>query len=500
MGSNLGSLIQVVGASWLMAEMSPSAEMVALVQSASAMPVVVLSLLGGAIADNYDRRSVMLWSQAGMLAVAAALTALTWVGWTTPWTLLACTLLIGCGAAFVTPAWHASVGAIVPRAEVIGAVTLNTMGFNLARAIGPALGGAVVAAGGATAAFGINAASYLFPILVLLGWKPPGISPALPPERIDQAIAAGARYVAMSPELIAVLLRAVVFGVALSALTSLLPLVARDLIGGGPSLYGFALATFGVGALAGGFAGHRLRRQFPNEIVVRVACVVFAGGVALTAWTGGAAASFAGVFVSGGAFILVLTSLNSTVQLISAPWVLARCLSIYRMALFLGTAVGSWLWGVVAQSHGLRLALGLSAATHLACALLGFIARLVDGEIFDFTPLACWVEPQPLDRLGLGSGPIIVTIEHRVAADSRDAFLDAMAARRRLRMRDGARQWELVRDSDDPELWIERYRIRTWTDYVRHNGRLTRQDAAVIDRVRKLHLGDDDPVEVARPG
>jgi MFS family permease len=232
--ANFGALIQSVGASWLMTSIAQSADMVALVQASVALPVMLLSLIAGALADNRDRRVVMLGTQFFMLTVSVGLAVCAWAGLITPWLLLAFTFLIGCGSAFNAPAWQASVGDMVPRAELPSAVALNSLGFNIARSVGPAIGGAIVAAAGAAAAFVVNAASYLALIVVLARWRPIRAPAILPRESLGVAMAAGVRYVAMSPAIRTVLLRSAIFGAGASGLVALMPLVAKNLLGGGP--------------------------------------------------------------------------------------------------------------------------------------------------------------------------------------------------------------------------------------------------------------------------
>ncbi|MBN9251393.1 MAG: MFS transporter, partial [Mesorhizobium sp.] len=270
LASNFGGLIQSVGAAWLMTSITTSSDMVALVQASTALPIMLFSLLSGAIADSFGRRQVMLVAQCFMVTVSILLTVVAYLGLITPWSLLAFTFLIGCGAAFNGPAWQSSVGDMVPRADLPAAVTLNSVGFNIARSVGPAIGGAIVAAAGAAAAFAVNAVSYFGLIIVLARWRPAIPAPLLPRESIASAMAAGLRYVAMSPNIRSVLARAILFGVAASSVPALMPLIARDLVGGGPLTYGLLLGAFGIGAVCGAFASGQLRRRLSVEAIVRL--------------------------------------------------------------------------------------------------------------------------------------------------------------------------------------------------------------------------------------
>jgi MFS family permease len=492
--SNFGGLIQSVGASWMMTSIAGSADMVALVQASVALPLVLLSLLAGAMADNYDRRKVMLAGQVFMLIVSIGLAACAWSGLITPWLLLSFTFLIGCGAAFSAPAWQASVGDMVPRAQLAGAVALNSMGFNIARSVGPAIGGAIVAAAGAAAAFAVNAASYVALIVVLARWRPPRDPNVLPRETLGLAVAAGIRYVAMSPTIRRVLGRGSVFGFGASALMALLPLVARDQIVGGPLTYGLLLGAFGVGAVVGAIGSARLREAFISETIVRGACIGFAVAAAVVGLSTHLLVSMAALLISGATWVLTLSTFNVTVQLAAPRWVVARALSLYQMTTFAGLAAGSWLWGVLAVHQGISVSLLAASAVIFGCALLGRRLPLAQVEDLNLDPLAGWHEPVTAVRVEPRTGPVVIAIEYVIREEDIVEFLGAMAERRRIRRRDGARHWTLLRDLADPQLWIERYHTATWLDYIRHNSRLTQEDAVIPERLRALHQGPGRPV------
>lgn len=494
MASNFGGMIQSVGASWTMVSIAASADMVALVQSSVTLPIMLLSFVAGAAADSFDRRRMMIGAQCFMLVVSVALSLCAWFGLITPWLLLLFTFLIGCGTAFNGPAWQASVGDMVTREELPSAVALNSMGFNIARSLGPAVGGAIVAAFSAAAAFAINAVSYVGLILVLLRWRPPRVESTLPRETIGVAIATGVRYVRMSPNIRAVLARAGIFGIGASAVPALMPLIASSVIGGGPVTYGMLLGAFGLGAVGGALASARLRSFVSAEILIRVGCIAFGGAAVLAGASSILPLTMAALFVAGAAWVLVLATFNVTVQLNSPRWVVARTLSLYQMAAFGGMAVGSWLWGHVAEWESIPTSLAGAAATLLICALLGFRRALPDAAQLDLTPLRRWTPPEPAIPIEGRTGPVVITIEYRIAPQDVAEFLAAMTERRRIRRRDGARNWTLLRDLSDPDLWIERFHVPTWIDYIRHNNRITHEDAAAHDRVRALHRGPSPPV------
>lgn len=493
LASNFGGLIQSVGASWLMTSIAPQASMVALVQASATLPIMLLSLLAGALADNFDRRRMMLAAQSFMLAISVLLAAITWMGLVTPWLLLLFTFLIGCGTAMSAPAWQASVGDMVPRAELPEAVGLNSMGFNIARSLGPALGGVIVAVAGAAAAFVVNAISYVGLIAVLATWRPAPRIATLPPEPLGSAMLAGPRYVALSPTLRVVLLRAMLFGLGASAVQALMPLIARDLVGGGPLTYGLLLGAFGAGAVGGALLSARLRARLSTEGLVRAASLAFAIAAALTGLSTGRPLTMAALLLAGAGWVLVLSSFNVTVQMSTPRWVVARALSLYQMAAFGGLAGGSWLWGAVAESAGLRAALLGAAAVLVACALIGLLRPLADPEGRDLGPLRSWSAPETTVPVEGRTGPVVIAVEWRISEVDVSEFLAVMAERRRIRRRDGAHNWMLLRDLADAELWVERYHAPTWHDYVRLNNRLTRDDAPAFERLRRLHLGDWPP-------
>jgi MFS family permease len=493
--SNFGSLIQSVGASWMMLSIAPSPDMVALVQASVSLPIMLLSLVAGAMADNMDRRRIMVFAQLVMLSVSVALAICAWSGLVGPWTLLLFTFAIGCGAAFFAPAWQASVGDMVPRPEVPGAVALNSMGFNIARSVGPAIGGAIVAAAGAAVAFGVNAASYIALLIVLARWKRPPRTSALPSETLGIAMAAGIRYVAMSPHIRTVLLRAAVFGFGASSILALLPLVAKHLVAGGPLTYGLLLGAFGVGAVTGALYAARLRNLLSTEAIVRWAGCIMALAAALVAVSTFLVATMAALLLAGAGWVLSLSTFNVSVQLSAPRWVVARALALYQMAAFGGLAAGSWLWGELAADFTISVALFISAGVVLIGVVLGRWAPLSQAGELNLDPLRTqlWNAPSTSVPVDERTGPVVITVEYLIDESDVEEFLNSMNERRRMRRRDGARNWRLLRDLSDPRLWIERYETPTWLDYIRLNNRATQDDASVPERLRQLHRGTEGP-------
>ncbi|MER9938095.1 MFS transporter [Mesorhizobium sp. M0088] len=491
--SNFGGLIQGVGAAWMMTTIATSPYQVALVQASTTLPIMLFALVAGAIADSFDRRKVMLVAQTFMLVVSVLLTLFTYSGLITPWTLLAFTFLIDSGTALNSPSWQASVGDIVPRNKVPAAVALNSMGFNLTRSVGPAIGGIIVAAAGAAAAFAANAVSYIGLIVVLARWKPNVPVSTLPRESLGAAMGAGLRYVAMSPNIGKVLVRGAAFGFSAGAVLALLPLVARDVVKGDALTYGIMLGAFGIGAVGGALISVRLRQLLSSETMVRCAFAGFAVCASNAAVSQHAWQTSLGLLVGGACWVIALSHFNVTVQMATPRWVVGRVLSVYQTATFGGIALGSWIWGVVADAHGAETALIAASVAMLAGGAIGLLLPLPQQQVLNLDPLNRFKEPHLALDLKPRSGPIAIMIEYVIRHEDEPEFLAIMAERGRIRRRDGARNWTLARDLENPTVWIEHYHTPTWIEYIRHNGRITHADAVIGERVRALHSGDEPP-------
>lgn len=491
--SNFGGLIQDVGAAWMMTSISKSESMVALVQASNTAPIMLFSLIAGAIADGFDRRKVMLTAQIFLLTVSALLSIFTWFGLLTPWSLLAFTFLIGCGTALNSPSWQASVGDIVGREDLPSAVSLNSMGFNMTRSVGPAIGGLIVALAGAATAFAVNAVSYLSMIYALARWKPVYPKTTLPRESLGHAIAAGLRYVSMSPNLMKVLFRGFLFGFSATAILSLLPLVTKDSIGGGPLTYGGLLGAFGLGAIAGAMSNARIREALSSEQIVRCSFAGFAVAAAITGISHTFWLTAPALIVAGACWVLSLSLFNTVVQLSTPRWVVGRALSLYQTATFGGMAGGSWVWGMFAENLGSGHALLISAVVMLVGVGIGFLLPMPAFATLDLNPLNRFNEPPLRLDIRPRSGPIVIQIDFEIDDKDVTEFLKVMVERRRIRIRDGAQNWALMRDLENPDIWTETYHTPTWVDYVRHNHRRTNADALITDRLRELHKGSKPP-------
>lgn len=494
LASNFGSLIQTVGAAWMMTLIASSADMVALVQASTALPIMLFSLVSGAIADSFDRRKVMLLAQGFMLVVSVGLALTAYSGVMTPWLLLAFTFMIGCGTALNNPSWQASVGDMVPRSDLPAAVALNSMSFNLTRSVGPAIGGLIVAAFSAGVAFAINAVSYIPILFVLFRWKAPERNHTLPRETLGAAILAGLRYVAMSPNIEKVLLRGFAFGFSAVAILALLPLVSRDILGGDALLYGVLFGAFGVGAVGGALVSARLRQSFSSEWIVRGGFVGFGCCALLLAVSPFAWLSLIALLIGGACWVITLSLFNITVQMSTPRWVVGRALSLYQTATFGGMALGGWVWGLSAEVYNPSSALLLAGFTMFLGAILG-IGRMGLPALPDLNldPANRWKAPEVELDIQPRSGPVKIMIEYTIREKDVPLFMEMMNERRRIRRRDGARNWNLMRDMEHQERWVEAYHLPTWLDYVRYNQRMTNADVLIGDNIRRLHAGPEAP-------
>lgn len=494
--SNTGGLIQSVGAAWVMASIS-TAENVALVQTASFLPMALFALPAGAIADIYDRRRVQMLFLSLSLVAAAAMTLVSLWGLITPWVLLGFCFLVGAGGALSAPSRGASVGEQVPTNLIPQAVALNNISYNLARSVGPALGGIIVAGFGATAAFAINAISYLPMLESLRRWRREAEVSRLPPEGLVRSISAGVRYIVNMQPVRRAILRAFVACFLGAALPSLLPLIARDLLGGDAKIFGLLLGCFGVGAVSGIFVLQRLRSSIGNENTVRFCTLILAASLTVLALSTSLALDLLVLLAAGMAWMVLNTSISITVQLFVPRWVMGRAIATSSASTSLGIAIGSWLWGVVATDNGLAFTFQLAAATLVVSLLLGRYFPLADRTAS--TEADDRVLDDPEVKLGITgrSGPISIELQYRIAPEQARDFYNIMREMQRVRTRTGAYDWVLSRNIADPELWSECFRCPTWDDYLRHRNRRTLEDSELFSRARALHVGLE-PIRILR--
>ncbi len=495
--SNFGLLIQGVGAAWAMTELTADPQPVALVQTMLMAPMMLLSIPAGAAADVYDRRLVALAALLTSLFGAVGLSILSLTGHLAPWSLLGLCFFVGTGLAVFSPAWQASVPEQVPVESVPSAIAMNSISFNVARSFGPAVGGVLVAAAGAAAAFVANALCYLPMILVLFFWRRKPEPSRFPPESMGRAVLSGLRYVSHSPAILAVLGRTALAGVAGGVIPALMPLISRGLLQGGATTFGFLLGAYGIGAVLGALALARLRGRLSGEVLVRVSLVVFGAGTTVVALSPWFLLTAAGLVVGGASWMLAAAVFNVSVQLSAPRWVAARSLAAFQSSIAGGMALGGWAWGATAATAGVQAALLIAAATMVLVALVGLLIPI--GTVGNAPTGLADELADPDVKLGLTgrSGPVAIEIEYRVDSDRARAFYNAMQAVQLTRKRNGAYAWSISRDVGDPELWTERYSFPTWMDYLRHRGRTTQTERELVVAAMDFHLGPD-PVRVRR--
>jgi MFS family permease len=494
--SNLGNLIRGVGAAWAMTEMTASADKVALVQTATALPVMLISLPAGAIADMHDRRLVTLVALSIALCGVGALTALEWLGLTTVNLLLLFCFVIGSGTALMNPAWQSSVSEQVPTETLPAAVALNGISFNIARSFGPAIGGVVVAAAGAVAAFGLNALLYLPLMMALFFWKRVAKPSRLPREQLGRAIISGVRYIRNSPSIKIVMTRAMATGAIGSSISALMPLVARDLLHGGAQTYGIMLGAFGFGAIIGALSIGEIRRRMSGEAAIRACMLSMGGATAAVALSDEPILTATALVLAGAMWLMAFTLFDIGVQLSAPRWVAGRSLAAYQAAYSAGIAIGSWGWGRLTDGSGVEVALLISAALMMTSPLLGLWLRMprigARGEETEAVG-----DPEVRLALTERSGPLIVEIEYRVVQENARAFHSVMQDVQLSRQRNGAYGWSIARDIAYPELWTERYHCPTWLDYLRQRNRWTQSDRVLDRKAIAFHIGPN-PVRIRR--
>lgn len=493
LAGNIGTWVHDVAAAWYMAEATGSSLMVAAVQSATTLPVVLFALVAGTLADSIDRRRYLILAQLWMLFVASLLALLAHLDMLGPWTLLALTFALGTGAAMAMPAQAAVMPELVPRAQLAPAIALNSAGMNIARSIGPAVGGLIVAQAGVGAAFAVNAVSFLGVLLVLWRWRRSAPAAALPPEPFANGLRSGLRFAMAAPVFRAVLAKAIAFFLFASALPALLPVLVRQQLAAGPGTFGFLLGCIGVGAIGGAVLLPRLRARYDRDLVVLVATLACAAAMLAAAFASTLWLLAPAMLLFGAGWIAVLSSLQIAAQTAVPGWVRARALSMYITVFALGMATGSLVWGALAQRIGISTALLVAALAATLAALYARRFRLGDAEGLDFTPSAHWPQPVLAGEVGGDRGPVLVTLEYDIAADDLAHFLPLVRELGRSRRRDGALQWSVLEDTARPGTWIECFVTGSWLQHLRQHERVTRDDQALQQRIAALHRGDQPP-------
>ena len=496
-GVALGYTMQATVAAWLMATLTTSPLMVALVQSASTAPTLLFGLIAGTLADIVDRRRIIMVTLLTLFSAALVLGAATIFGVAGPIGLLALTFVTGVGFTFYLPTQQASVNGLVSRDELSSAVALNAVAFNVARAAGPALAGAIAAWAGTGIAFVLGALSFTGMFVPLLRWK--GHERPLPgvPERLLSGVRSGLRYARHSVAMRSLIIRTLGFAVCASAFWALLPVIARDQLGLGAGGFGLLSAAFGTGAVVGALSIPRQLQNRPLNTVVTFGVLLWTLAMILIAATNLTGIALIGALCAGVAWVSVLASLSAGTQSSAPAWVRARAVAMNIVAVQASLAVGSALWGALATAMGTHIALAASAGLMVILYLLYRRVRVTMGEEADVTTgvqlpeLAIYEEPLPDD------GPVLIQIEYQVDPENRGAFLRAIHQVEATRRRNGATSWRIYRDLSEKGRIVERYIIASWAEYIRLRSRMTMADRRLQDRVIQLQR-EGVPVRISR--
>ena len=496
-GTALGYTMQATVAAWLMTTLTPSALMVALVQTASTAPSLLFGLVAGTLADIVDRRRVVLFTQILLLTATLLLGAAALAGMIGPIALLLLTFLVGIGFTFYMPAQQALVNDLVPRTELPRAVALSAVAFNLARAVGPALAGAIAAWLGSGSALLASALFFVWMIVALRGWPKPARSIPGVPETLLAGVRSGLRYLQHSPPLRALVIRNLSFAVCASALWALLPLIARDELGLGAGGFGLLLGFFGAGAVVGALWIPRHLQKVSLNTVVSGGYLLWAVAALIVAFAPWPILAVVGTCAAGAAWVSVFASLSAGTQTSAPGWVRARAVATNLVATQASLALGSVVWGVVATAAGTPVALSLSAGAMMLLYMLSRRVRVELGNEADVTmgvqppELSIAVQPMPDD------GPVLIQIEYRVEPEDRRAFLRDIRAIEAIRRRNGAASWRVYRDVEDAERFVERFVITSWAEYTRQRSRMTVTDRELQDRVTQRNR-PGVPIRVSR--
>jgi MFS family permease len=487
LASNIGLWMQTVGAQWLLVHRAQAAILVPLVQVADMLPDVLFGVVGGVLADIFDRRRLLIAVQLVMAIVCATLTVLTRAGHMPPALLLAFTFVLGAGSVLTGPAYQSLIPDLVPRSEIPAAAALGSISVNLARAVGPAIAGVLISLAGVSAVFAVDTAALLLFALVVVTWRPPARATARIPEPFLGALHAGTRYVRHAPVVRRMLLRAALFLVPASALWALLPLIATERLGLGSDGYGLLLGALGVGAVAGAFILPPIRAKLSANALIGAASCLFAAALVAVVSTHSTAVVVVVLLPTGVAWIAVLSSMNASLQLFLPNWVRARGISIYLIVLFGSQAIGALIWGGVNAPAGLVPTFLIAAVLLAAGAATLRVWPLIDTRGMGRETVVYWPEPQLLGEIEPEGGPVVVRTAYTIAPVHEQAFLEAMSRLRLSRLRTGATQWGLFREGESENVFIELFVVPSWDEHVRqHAERQTETDHSYEERADAL--------------
>jgi MFS family permease len=487
MVSNIGTMMQNVGSAWVMGDLGATATLVALVQTANYLPVFIVGIPGGALADIVDRRRLLIATQSLMMVASGALAVMAFAKAVTPIWLLVFTFALGVGSALNSPAWMAIQPDLVPKREFSQAMALGSLTFNVGRAIGPAIGGLVLAGFGASWVFAVNAVSFVGTVLVLVVWRGSPRSNRLPAESLAGATRAALRYAWHAPVFGGVLARVAALVLPSSAFLALLPVVVRSRLGLGSGAYGVLFGVFGVGAALAAVLRPRIEERFEPDPLIAVATLIIAGVLLVDGLVTNVVVMGAVLVIGGMGWTSAFTTVNVAAQSTLPAWVRARGMGIYMLVLAGGLAVGSAIWGAVADwsvpgAH--VLAAGLLVAAWAATRRW----RLNRTLGVDHTPVAT-DEPVVTLRPRHDDGPVLVTVDYRVPDGDLDAFVELMRSMERDRRRTGAYQWGLFRDLAAPDRFVETFLVDSWAEHLRQHERHTEAGRSRREAASRFALG-----------
>jgi len=492
--SNVGGWMHDAGAGWLITELTDSAVMVALMQTATSLPAFFILLPSGALSDIFDRRLYLMVANIGRALVALAMAILTLTGVITAWSLLGLTLLLGIGMAMVMPTWQSIIPETVPRADLQNAIGLNTLGMNMSRVIGALIAGEILRRTGSGVVFACNAVSFIFILVVLWRWKRVPQPTTLPPEKFLPAVTTGLRYAWHSPALKATIYRSVGFYFFSSVMWALLPLIARVLLEGDSTTFSNLYAAISTGAIISGFMQPRLRKLMNTDQLLTTAAIVFGIGISMTALVPIHALALLTLAVCGAAWITVMTCSQMSAQTALPHWVRSRGIAIFQMFFMGSLAIGPVVWGSVTEFTSIRTAL-LTAAAGVVVATLFTRRWPVSGnDQMDHTPSQHWQKPEPQVAVSPDQGPVMIMVRYHVETAQQKAFVRDVQLLGIARRRDGATYWQVFEDAQNPGQFLETYVVNSWLDHLRQHERITRHDAQTQNRIRSLVIAGTEPV------
>jgi MFS family permease len=489
--SNIGSWMYNVASGWLMISLDPSPLSVSLIQVANALPMFLFAIPAGALIDIIDQRKFLIAGELAITMTSALFAFCVTKHWVTPTSLLFFTFIVTIGSAVTAPAWQSVVSKFVPKPELPAAIAANSVGINISRAVGPALGGLIVAGAGIAAPFWLDAFSNLGVIAALIWWRAPAKSPnALPAESFGSAVRTGIRHARYNSQLKATLIRAVAFFLFASAYWALLPLVAQQRLHGGAALYGVLLGAIGLSAIAGAVVLRQFKSRLGSDRLLAAATTATAAAMALFALADNVFIAIAASLLAGVSWIASVSTLNVSAQVSLPQWVRGRGLAMYVTVMFGALTLGSAIWGELATRASASAALLVAAAGSLLAILLTRAFKLQSDAGMDLTPSMHWPAPIQTSEVEPDRGPVLVTLEYQIDPVDREAFRAAVSRSARERRRDGAYNWGIFEDPAKAGRFIETFMTDSWLEHLRQHQRVTNADRIQEQAVRQFETGD----------